>query len=386
VRNLVICLDGTSNEPEHGSTNVARMYAVAAKSDDQLAYYDPGVGTMGARGAVTTAGRDATRIAGLVVGFGVKDNVEEAYTFLMRNYQRDDRIFVFGFSRGAYTARALTGMLRTVGLLRPGAENLVPYALKLYAQGGKQHLSKPRPDCADHVPGQERKDTRTADQKAEEQAYWKLRSDFTERFGNPEFPNAFDPHRHQVHYLGVWDTVKSIGWLNAKARWEEAKWPFTRRITNVGTARHALAIDERRRPFTEYRIDPCTVVDHPGSYTEMWFAGNHSDVGGVFGDDHRLSDIAFAWMVDGASEAGMLVDGAAYKHLLGVRPGEALPADLPLGKIHRNEWFWALAGGWRTRPIRPGDLVHPSVRQRMEQTAGSARPYRPAIPVAETEE
>jgi uncharacterized protein (DUF2235 family) len=384
VRNLVICLDGTSNEPEQGSTNVGRMYAVAAKSDEQLAYYDPGVGTMGARGAVTAAGRTSTRIAGLAVGFGVKENVEEAYTFLMRNYRRDDRIFVFGFSRGAYTARALTGMLRTVGLLRPGAENLVPYAVKLYAQGGRKNLSKQRPDCTGQEPGQPREDTRTEEQKAEERAFWKLRSDFTDRFGNPDFPNAFDPHRQQVHFLGVWDTVKSVGWLNAKARWEEARWPFTRRITNVGTARHALAIDERRRPFTEYRIDPCTMLDHPGRYTEMWFAGVHSDIGGMF-EDHRLSDIAFAWMVEGAQEAGMGVDSAAYKHLLGVRPGEALPADLPLGKIHRNEWFWALAGGWRTRPLRPGDLVHPSVRERMEKTAGDARPYRPALPVGDSE-
>ncbi|WP_207891447.1 DUF2235 domain-containing protein [Nocardioides jejuensis] len=353
----MICLDGTSNEPEHGSTNVARIYAAAAKSDDQLAYYDPGVGTMGARGAVTALGRDATRVAGLVVGFGVKENVEEAYTFLMQHYQRDDRIFVFGFSRGAYTARALTGMLRTVGLLRPGAENLVPYALKLYAQSGTEHPSP-----------------------AEEKAFWKVRSDFTERFGNPEFPNPFDPHRDQVHFLGVWDTVKSVGWLNAKARWEEAKWPFTRRITNVGTARHALAIDERRRPFTEYRFDKDVVAEHPDRYVEMWFAGVHSDVGGVFGDDHRLSDLAFAWMADEAREAGLVVDGAAYKHALGVRPGEALPDDLPLGRIHRNSGIWVLAGGWRTRPVLPGDHVHPSVQERIDRTAGDRKPYRPALP------
>src|SRR5205085_6237393 len=137
ARNLVVCLDGTSNEPESGTTNVARTYAVAAKSDTQLVYYDPGVGTMGARGAVTRAGQAATRIAGLVVGYGVKDNIEEAYDWLAAHYQPGDEIFVFGFSRGAYTARALTGMLRTVGLLRPGADNLTPYALKLYAQHGK---------------------------------------------------------------------------------------------------------------------------------------------------------------------------------------------------------------------------------------------------------
>jgi uncharacterized protein (DUF2235 family) len=91
---------------------------------------------MGARGAVTQLGQALTRVSGLVTGYGIKDNVEEAYTWLSRHYRLGDRIYVFGFSRGAYTARALTGMVTTVGLQRPGTENLAPYALKLYAQGG----------------------------------------------------------------------------------------------------------------------------------------------------------------------------------------------------------------------------------------------------------
>ena len=85
-RNLVVCLDGTSNEPEHGVTNVARIYDIAEKDDSQLVYYDPGVGTMGARGAVTQLGQALTRFAGLAAGFGVKDNIEEAYTWLSRHY------------------------------------------------------------------------------------------------------------------------------------------------------------------------------------------------------------------------------------------------------------------------------------------------------------
>lgn len=143
-RNLVLCLDGTANEPESGSTNVARLFDLAVKDDSQLTYYDPGVGTMGARGAVTRLGKTATRWAGLIGGHGVKENLEEAYTFLMQNYRRGDRIFVIGFSRGAYTGRALTGMLRTVGLLRPGTENLVPYAVKLYAASGPKDMTEDR--------------------------------------------------------------------------------------------------------------------------------------------------------------------------------------------------------------------------------------------------
>jgi T6SS, Phospholipase effector Tle1-like, catalytic domain len=108
-RNLVVCLDGTNNGPETGATNVARIFDIAQKNDDQLAYYDPGVGTMGARGAVTRLGQAATRVAGLVAGGGIKDNIEEAYVWLSQRYQKGDQIYVFGFSRGAYTARALPG-------------------------------------------------------------------------------------------------------------------------------------------------------------------------------------------------------------------------------------------------------------------------------------
>ena len=256
---------------------------------------------------------------------------------------------MLGFSRGAYTARALTGMLRTVGLLRPGAGNLAPYALKLYAQSGGQ----------DPSPHQERE-------------FWRKRRDFTERFGNPDLPNPFDPHRHQVHFLGVWDTVRTIGWLNWKAQIEQARWPFTRRITNVGTARHAMALDERRRPYPVYRFDPTIVRQSGGRYVEEWFAGVHSDVGGQYPADHRLSDIAFGWMLDAAVVAGLEVDPKAYRKHVGVRPGEPLPEDSVLGVVHENPRVWRLMGGWKARQVQPGDPIHPSV---VAKSARSA--YRP---------
>lgn len=355
-RTIVICLDGTSNEPESGQTNVARIYELAAKNERQLAFYHPGVGTMGARGAVTPLAKRATVLLGLVMGYGVRDNIAEAYQFLMRTYQAGDRVMVFGFSRGAYTARALTGMLRTVGLLRPGAENLIPYALKLYAKSGGKHPSA-----------------------EEEKAFWKSRADFTRAFGNPDFPNPFDTSRHQVHFLGVFDTVKSIGWFNWKARFEQAHWPFTRRITNVGLARHALAIDERRRPYPAYRFDDEAVRDSAGRYQQRWFAGVHSDVGGQYVDDHRLSDLVLEWMAGEAVAAGLEVDPTAYKRLLGVKPGQPLPADHTLGRIHTNGGPWRLLG-WKGREIAATDDIDPSVRYRIDATAGDAHPYRPRLP------
>jgi uncharacterized protein (DUF2235 family) len=357
TRNLVLCLDGTSNEPEADTTNVARIFEAATKDESQLVYYDPGVGTMGARGAVTALGKRATRISGLVGGFGVTDNIEEAYTWLMHHWQPGDQIYLFGFSRGAYTARAVAGMLCTVGLLRPGAENLVPYALKLYTKSGKDD---PTPD--------------------QEKDFWRVRRGFTAKFGNPSFPHAFDATQKQVHFLGAWDTVKSVGWLNWKARIEQARWPFTAKLSNVDVARHALAIDERRRPFPAYRFDPKTVAASEGRFLEMWFAGVHSDVGGQYPDDHQLSDLAFLWMVDEAAAAGLKVERNPVHRLVGVRWNQPLPGALHLGVLHRNAWMWVLAGGWRSRRVLPGDHVHPSVLLRIDAMSDTPTPYRPTLP------
>ena len=356
-RRIVICLDGTKNEPEAGATNVARIYDIAVKSDEQVVYYDPGVGTMGARSAITGIGKTLTRIAGLIVGFGIRENIEEAYGFLMNTYRPGDRVYVFGFSRGAYTARALVGMLRTVGLLRPGADNLIPYALKLYAKSGRKNPTD-----------------------EQEKAFWELRDEFCTQFGNPDFPNRFTA---QVQFLGVWDTVKSVGWLNWRAKFQQARWPFTRKVPNVAIGRHAIAIDERRRPYHEYRFDPVQVAERKGALQEVWFAGVHSDVGGQFRDDHKLSDIALQWMTDEATAAGLLIDAKRYTKLLGVSQGTPVPDEDARGRIHVNggAWWW-LGFGWHQRRICPGDVVHPSVLRRIELTANDKRPYQPKLPVS----
>lgn len=335
ARNLVVCLDGTRNEPEMGTTNVVRAFDIAVKDKRQLAYYDPGVGTMGARSATTRVGKSLTVLSGLVMGHGIKENLEEVYTWLMRNYGAGDRIFVFGFSRGAYTALALSGMLRAVGLLRPGADNLVPYALELYAQHGNDHPTK-----------------------EDDKEFFGRYSRFNETFGNPDF----NPFAKKVYYLGIWDTVKSVGWFNWRAKYEEARWPFTNNVLGVHYARHALAIHEKRWGYAPYRLDPHEIDKRKGDLREMWFKGVHSDVGGVFEDDHRLSDIALHWVLEGAIEKGLRVDEASYEGHLGRKLGEPLAPDLADGKIHHNQWFWAIPGlGWRRRGVEVSDELHPSV-------------------------
>ena len=359
-RNLVVCLDGTRNEPENGCTNVVRIFDMAVKDDTQVVYYDPGVGTMGARSATTRTGKLLTQSFGSLLGHGIKDNIEEAYRFLMRTYRAGDRIFVFGFSRGAYTALAVAGMLRTVGLLRPHLDNLIPYALDMYAQAG----------------GYGRKPDGTV--TPEEKAFWKERDEFDKTFGNPAFPSRFDKGGRQVHFLGIWDTVKTVGWLNFPIRLQEAHWPFTRNVSGVATARQALAIDEDRRPYREYALQP-RANDQPERVHQMWFAGVHSDVGGFYEDDHRLSDIALQWMAEQAITKGLSVDAGRFEHHVGVPPGGRLPAENSLGSIHHHPWYWYVPGR-RRRVIDPGHELHPSVLERIERTKESAEPYRPRLP------
>ena len=115
------------------SSGFTRMLDLSDPSK-QIAYYDPGVGTFSAQGAWTPLGRSLSKLVGLAFGFGLRTNLGEAYTYLIQHYEAGNRLFVFGFSRGAYTCRALAGLLRSVGLLRPGSENLVPYAVGVYAR------------------------------------------------------------------------------------------------------------------------------------------------------------------------------------------------------------------------------------------------------------
>ena len=134
-KKIIICLDGTNDEiGKARPTNVGKTFEMLSLTDPstQIAYYDPGVGTLpdptahGKVGRLTSRGRACLRT-------GHAKNLIQAYTWLMQHYQFHDEIYIFGFSRGAYTARALIGMLNRPGLLRPGSENLVEYAVEQYA-------------------------------------------------------------------------------------------------------------------------------------------------------------------------------------------------------------------------------------------------------------
>jgi uncharacterized protein (DUF2235 family) len=333
-KNIVVCLDGTGNQVRASrNTNVLLLYGMLDLSDPsrQIAYYDPGVGTFSSPGAWTPLARSLSRVFGLAFGGGLRQNLGEAYSFLVRTYEPGDRIYLFGFSRGAYNARGLAGLLRLAGVFRPGAENLVQYVVSAYT-----------------------KRTMNNDD-------WNRLHTFAGVFGRDIDGRRTVP----IEFMGLWDTVKAAGFL----RWR-VTWPFTRRLTNVRTVRHAVSLDEYRRPYREYLVLKDPKDSLPSSLEEVWFAGVHSDVGGTFEPPSWLSRITLKWMAGEAVAAGLLVRPKAYERVLVLDPGSHL------GTVHRMGWIWALLT-FRRRPVPAGARVHQSVRERMATDARYGRQIPP---------
>lgn len=301
MKNIVICCDGTSNEFGTNNTNVVHTFMLAEKNIGQIVWYDPGVGTGGWDYCEEDGGLKAK--SDQATGFGLQKNVEDAYRFLMSCWEIGDHIFLFGFSRGAFTVRSLAGMLHEVGLLPPHLGNLVEYAGKLY-----------NTECSQAA------------------AY-----DFRHAFSLPCC----------VHCIGVWDTVASL-LMNAGKKWSDTSLP-----EDMLFAYQALAIDEHRIDFPPSLWDESNLRSGQ-TVEQVWFAGCHEDVGGGH-VECGLSDIALRWMLEKASACGMQVD---MNELRGVFPG------LAFGPSHDSyTGFWRFRGA-EAREIPAGSLVHRSVVER----------------------
>ena len=126
-RNIVVCCDGTANEFAQRNTNVVKLYSTLLHDPTrQVTYYHPGLGTMEPAGAMTTVRRQATKMLGLAMGYGLAKDIRDAYVFVMNNFRDGDQLFLFGFSRGAYTARAVASVLHMYGFIRPDNEPWCP--------------------------------------------------------------------------------------------------------------------------------------------------------------------------------------------------------------------------------------------------------------------
>ncbi len=280
-RNLIICFDGTHNEFGSKNTNVVRLVQTLERNSSlQHVYYDPGVGTLPEPGVWTWLGKKISELWGLAFGSGLTWKVGEAYSFLMDYWEPGDQIFVFGFSRGAYSARILSGLLHSIGLLPHGNYNLIPYVLRLYEAGGKKN-----------------------------DKYFRLNNEFRKTFAR-RIDEADKCRRVPVHFLGLWDTVSSVGWA-----WERGRFPFTTENSSVNIIRHAVSLDERRWFFRQNLMTKTGDQD----LQERWFPGVHSDVGGGYQGEEKeggLWRLSFRWLMDEAKKAGLRIDQNKLDHLL----------------------------------------------------------------------
>ena len=334
AKNIVILCDGTGNEIGVTISNVLKLFRVLDKGETQRVWYNAGVGTIGQQNAWTRFQQKLRGVLGLATGFGLDDHVLAAYRFLCANCQKGDRIYLLGFSRGAYTVRALAGFVHVMGLFRPDQLNIAGYAWTAYKRSSAKDRSRSTPDKARSSDAPEK-------MTALEEAWH-----FSRVIGGKPAP---------IEFVGVWDTVASV----IVPRYEQLSFSlqtlrFTRTNPAVKMFRQAMAIDERRAMFRLNRwtedqkhgpnpFDRTKDVDQ--DIKQVWFAGVHADIGGGYKEtESHLSKFPLAWMIEEAVAAGLKVNRAMVNHLVHgkERAGSEhryQPPDFK-GPVHRSLTFW----------------------------------------------
>ncbi|KAJ6511738.1 hypothetical protein DFH09DRAFT_1049688 [Mycena vulgaris] len=344
-RTLVLCFDGTGNQFDDENSNVINFFTMLKKDDksQQLVYYQAGIGTYSIPEIAHPKLAKVRQAVDAMLGSHLNAHVMGGYEFLMQNYQHGDKICLFGFSRGAYTARALSGMLHKVGLLPKCNHQQVPFAYKMYSR--------------------------------EDEIGWQQSNAFKKAF-------CIDVN---VELVGVWDTVSSVGVVPRRL-------PFTQSSSHVRYFRHAIALDEHRARFQPNFWNRPTPEDlklgvqagempksrgrrqeskkkslndlekqysEENQFTtdveEVWFAGCHCDVGGGAlpnATRNSLARIPLRWMIRQCFllDTGILFH-ADMLRLVGMDPATLYPHVL-------------------ARP--PPILQARQESQRSERTAGSA--------------
>ena len=353
TRQLVVCLDGTGNRFSHTPTNMIRILrSLDPDLDKVLPYYDQGVGTFGIKETLFEWQKVPSRVCGLAFGWGMLRAVESAYRFLAENCREGDEVYFFGFSRGAYTVRALAALIYACGLLQAHQLNLFEYAWAMLI--ARDRKTK-KPDFA-------------------------LQHHFKSTFGRPL----------SIKFLGLFDTVKSVGWV-----FDPTVIPYTAKNPIVKKVRHAQSIDERRCFFRQnsWSDDATQLTD----VKQVWFAGVHSDIGGGYEPEtSQLAGVAFCWMLGEAIAEGLKID--RKRCLREMQPPEGTLPSLT-ADMHNSmtsgwkfaEWFpqyvWSNTdlkrhihvgvmppfGKPRPRVLPVNAALHISVKSRLEMRAD----YRP---------
>lgn len=326
TKNIVICADGTWNRPEEAAddvaTNVLRVARgispFAAGGEPQHVFYDWGIGSY------------YHRIRGGVSGLGIHKNIMDGYRYIVQNYTPGSRIYLFGFSRGAYTVRSLCGLINNCGIVKRADARLVQTAFNHYKRKGDAYAPSGKVSVA--------------------------------------FRKAHSHPSREVYFVGAWDTVGALGMPFSVMGLFNSDDEFydTKLGSNVRIARHALAIDERREDFAPTLWLPREGLD----LRQLWFAGSHGDVGGGYpADDNGFlaSDVPLNWMLDEAAQAGLDIEAQLMRSLRAS----------PVARLHNSRRLIYRVKRAFQRPLDDADIpteLHPSVllRQRKDER------YRPA--------
>lgn len=311
------------------------------------------------------------KVGGGAFGWGLNENIKQACAALCEQYEAGDEIFIFGFSRGAYTARSLAGMIRKCGIVADPTPDTLDEAFRLYRKPGIEN----HPDALHILQARRKLSPRfaTSDQ------------DMNWRIVTPWRDAPAKMHKVEIAYMGIWDTVGSLGvpapLLGPVATVWNSKYQFhdTLLTSMVKSARHAVALDERRvfyRPALWDNLEASR--GHSGlnkgdrsetrPYQQVWFTGTHAIVGGSAPKARALTGQSMLWIAEGAKKAGLDIN---MDDLLDRAPD-------PLADSHtlsQPPWLYTVAGNllkWRKGPGHPIDL-HPSADQRVK----GRRDYRP---------
>ncbi|AXR06683.1 DUF2235 domain-containing protein [Salinimonas sediminis] len=301
MKRIVICSDGTWNRPEKNlnkdcPTNVLKfarsIHPIGDDGVPQQVFYDWGVGSY------------YDNFGGGITGLGVMKNIEDAYRYIIQNYTEGDKLYFFGFSRGAYTVRSLCGLIYNCGILKRNNAHRVEEAMTIYRAKGN-----------DNKPGGS---TAVAFRKS----------------------HCFESR--DVFFVGVWDTVGALGIPISFLGLFEDRDEFydTKLGSNVSVARHALAIDERREDFEPAIWEPRQGLD----LKQTWFCGYHSDVGGGHmpcSNDLSASLIPMEWMANEARKAGLNLESHCFQSC----------TDSYLAKLHPSKRHFYRIRGEHIRDI-----------------------------------
>ncbi len=357
MKRIVFCFDGTWNEIDgHHPTNVARIAQSVSRfgRNDvvQMIFYDEGVGTTATE-----------RWTGGIFGRGLTEKIVRAYHYLVLNYEPGDQIYVFGFSRGAFTARSFVGLLRNAGVMSRRSLAHIRKAIDLYL--GRDEDSSPNSEAARQF-------------RARHCPALCLPGDIEWRraaLGNSDLDGLTEL---RIEYLGIWDSVGALGipkhlkplaWINRKHRFHDTSLSsFVRR------ARHAVAADEKRRTFEPgmwTNLDDLNAgFAGDERYEQLIFPGTHSAVGGG-GPIRGLSDAALEWIIEGARREGLEFDLDPQSPLYQMKPDHRAQLFNQTGKSGWSIGDFLMGVGLATRKLPPLDrrAIHESLVRRVATPA-----------------